>query len=238
MFDLGWSEILVIAIVLIVVVGPKDLPKVLRSFGRTTAKLRTMAGEFRRQFDDALREAELDDVKTLVDDVRKLDPRNEIKKHLNPLQQVGRDIKKELDDTTRLMSSPEPSASTSAQPAEPLKAGPAPLAGEGSGDATPPLKAFEAAAGEARPAETAATSGAAPESSPAPVTAETKAKAPAKSGTAKRTASASATKAVGPKATKSAKSGTARTTAAKAAASDSKPSAASRSRKKNGSDTQ
>jgi len=79
MFDLGWSEILVIAIVMIVVVGPKDLPRVLRSFGRTTSKLRAMAGDFRRQFDEALKEAELDDVKTLVDDVRKLDPRNEIR---------------------------------------------------------------------------------------------------------------------------------------------------------------
>ena len=63
MFDIGWQEILVIAIVLIVVVGPKDLPRMLRTFGRTTAKMRSMAGDFRRQFDDALKEAELDEVK-------------------------------------------------------------------------------------------------------------------------------------------------------------------------------
>ena len=123
MFDLGWSEILVIAIVMIVVVGPKDLPRVLRSFGRTTTKLRAMAGDFRRQFDDALREAELDDVKNLVDDVRKLDPRNELRKHLNPLEQAGRDIKGDLDKASREMPSPEPSKSTLAQPVEPLKTG-------------------------------------------------------------------------------------------------------------------
>src|SRR5690606_27655931 len=127
---LGWSEILVIAIVMIVVVGPKDLPRVLRSFGRTTTKLRAMAGDFRRQFDDALREAELDDVKTLVDDVRKLDPRNELRKHLNPLEQAGRDIKGDLDKASRAMPSPQPSKETLAQPAEPLKTGATDMPGE------------------------------------------------------------------------------------------------------------
>ena len=47
MFDIGWTEMLVIAIVMIVVVGPKDLPRMLRTFGRTTAKMRSMAGDFR-----------------------------------------------------------------------------------------------------------------------------------------------------------------------------------------------
>src|SRR5690606_29430717 len=119
MLELGWSEILVIAIVLIVVVGPKDLPRVLRSFGRTTAKLRSMAADFRRQFDDALKEAELDEVKTLVDDVRKLDPRNEIRKHLSPLEQATKDIKSGLDEAARSMPSPTPSTSTAAQEAAP-----------------------------------------------------------------------------------------------------------------------
>ena len=59
MFDLGWPELLVVALVLIIVVGPKDLPAMLRTFGKTTRKLRSMAGDFRSQFDDALKEAEL-----------------------------------------------------------------------------------------------------------------------------------------------------------------------------------
>ena len=57
MFEVGWLELLVIAVVLIVVVGPKDLPGMLRTFGRVTTQLRRMAGDFRKQFDDALREA-------------------------------------------------------------------------------------------------------------------------------------------------------------------------------------
>ncbi len=63
MFDVGWSELLIIAVVLIVVVGPKDLPPMLRAFGKMTARARKVAGEFRAQFDEALREAELDDVR-------------------------------------------------------------------------------------------------------------------------------------------------------------------------------
>ena len=54
MFDIGWTEMLVIAIVMIVVVGPKDLPRMLRTFGKTTAKLRAMAGDFQKQFNEAL----------------------------------------------------------------------------------------------------------------------------------------------------------------------------------------
>src|ERR687897_768248 len=72
MFDIGWTEMLVIAIVMIVVVGPKDLPKMLRTFGKTTAKLRSMAGDFQKQFNEALKEAELDEVKKSVDSLRGL----------------------------------------------------------------------------------------------------------------------------------------------------------------------
>jgi len=70
MFDIGWSELLVIAVVAIVVVGPKELPKLMRSFGFYAGKLRRAAAEFRRQFDDAMREAELEEVKQAIESVR------------------------------------------------------------------------------------------------------------------------------------------------------------------------
>lgn len=63
MFDIGWSELLVIGIVALVVIGPKELPGVLRSVGQMVGKLRRMAGEFQGQFQEALREAELDSLK-------------------------------------------------------------------------------------------------------------------------------------------------------------------------------
>lgn len=68
MFDVGWSELVVIGVVALVVIGPKELPGVIRNVGRAVAKLRTMAGDFRNQFDDAMREAELSEVqKTFTD---------------------------------------------------------------------------------------------------------------------------------------------------------------------------
>ncbi|MBO6725232.1 MAG: twin-arginine translocase subunit TatB [Rhizobiaceae bacterium] len=111
MFDIGWPEMLVVAVVLIVIVGPKDLPGMLRNFGRTTTKLRSMAADFRKQFDDALKEAELDDVKGIVDDVRKLNPASDIKKALNPMQKAAEDVRSGLDAAMR--PQPKPQSPTS-----------------------------------------------------------------------------------------------------------------------------
>src|SRR5258708_34436981 len=97
MFEVGWTEMLVIAIVMIVVVGPKDLPNMLRTFGRTTAKLRAMAADFQRQFNDALKEAELDDVKKSIDSLRRLDPAAEVRKQLNPFEQAADDDRSGVD---------------------------------------------------------------------------------------------------------------------------------------------
>ena len=70
MLDIGWTELLVIAVVLIVVVGPKDLPPMLRAFGKMTSNLRKMAGDFRTQFDEALRDADMDGVRQPIDDAK------------------------------------------------------------------------------------------------------------------------------------------------------------------------
>ncbi|MEQ1576865.1 MAG: Sec-independent protein translocase protein TatB, partial [Hyphomicrobium sp.] len=73
MFDVSWSELLILAIVTLVFVGPKELPVFLGTLGRYAGMVRKQAGEFRRHFDDAMREAELDqmqkDVETLARDV-------------------------------------------------------------------------------------------------------------------------------------------------------------------------
>jgi len=70
MFDIGWSEHLVIAVIAIVVVGPKDLPRLMRSFGYYAGKLRRAASDFQRQFEEAMREAELDEVRKTIESVR------------------------------------------------------------------------------------------------------------------------------------------------------------------------
>ena len=96
MFDVGYSELLVIAIVLIVVIGPKDLPKMLRAFGKAMTRFRQVSGDFRRQFDDALKEAELGEVKKVIDSARSLDPRAQIRNALNPLTSAVNDIKRDV----------------------------------------------------------------------------------------------------------------------------------------------
>jgi sec-independent protein translocase protein TatB len=67
MFDIGWSELLVIAVVAIVVVGPKDLPKLMRSFGHYAGKLRRSASDFQRQFEEAMRESEVEEVRKAIE---------------------------------------------------------------------------------------------------------------------------------------------------------------------------
>lgn len=110
MLDVGWTEILVIAIVLIIVVGPKDLPQMLRTFGRMMTKMRGMASDFRQQFDEALREADLEDVKKTIGEAQKLNPLNTIREAVNPLRQMGDEIKADLQKTTSSVTSTAPAA--------------------------------------------------------------------------------------------------------------------------------
>ena len=69
--DIGASEILVIAIVALIVVGPKDLPMLLRRLGQFMAKLRGMASEFRASFDEMARTSELDELRKEVEAMRR-----------------------------------------------------------------------------------------------------------------------------------------------------------------------
>ncbi len=70
MFDIGWSELLVIAVVALIAIGPKELPGVLRMVGQWMGKARRMAAEFQGQFNEAMREAEMADLKKSFDEVR------------------------------------------------------------------------------------------------------------------------------------------------------------------------
>lgn len=102
MLDIGWTELLVIAVVLIVVVGPKDLPPMLRAFGKMTSNLRKMAGDFRTQFDEALREADMDGVRQTIDDAKRFHPANAIREAINPLREMGNEIRNDLQKATEL----------------------------------------------------------------------------------------------------------------------------------------
>src|ERR1700760_259435 len=70
MFDIGWSELVVIAVVALIAIGPKELPGVLRMVGQWMGKARKMSAEFQGQFKEAMREAEMADLKKTFDEVK------------------------------------------------------------------------------------------------------------------------------------------------------------------------
>src|ERR1700760_2204987 len=70
MFDIGWSELVLIGVVALIAIGPKELPGVLRTVGQWMGKARRMAAEFQGQFQEAMREAEMADLKKTFDEVK------------------------------------------------------------------------------------------------------------------------------------------------------------------------
>ena len=121
MFDIGGLELLVVAVILIVVVGPKELPAMLRVFGRTVAKVRGMAAEFRGQFDDALREAELDEVRKATSDLGKMNPKTAMQEAMKPFREAGEGLKKDMSVGPEMEgpSDPPRAAGTDAAATEP-----------------------------------------------------------------------------------------------------------------------
>lgn len=91
MLNIAWTELLVIAIIALLVVGPRELPRMLRTIGSFTGQMRRMAGDFQRQFNEALREAELDEVKRGIDAVRSTNPATAIRNRINPLKPASRE---------------------------------------------------------------------------------------------------------------------------------------------------
>jgi sec-independent protein translocase protein TatB len=89
MFDIGWGELVVIGIVALIAIGPKELPTVLRTLGQFMGKVRRMASEFQGQFQEAMREAEMadlkkqaEDLKSSVSDLTSFDPMASTKKEI------------------------------------------------------------------------------------------------------------------------------------------------------------
>jgi len=175
-FDIGWTELVVIACVTVLVVGPKELPGLLRSFGKTVGNLRRMAGDFQKQFDDAMREAELDEVRKKMnkpfqplEDARKaaLDfqdkvsssvkiPPNEPASSTAAANPVATAVEVTAAPApAQLPASPPPELTTGAAPAAPAVAVAEKPAIAGSGKDAKPKPKSAAAGGKASTAATA-----------------------------------------------------------------------------------
>lgn len=83
MFDIGWSELLLIGVVALVVIGPKDLPKALATAGKWMARARAMAREFQSNVDDMIRQSELDELRKQVQQARSFNIQDELEKSIN-----------------------------------------------------------------------------------------------------------------------------------------------------------
>lgn len=95
MFEVGWTEILVIAIVALIVFPTKDLPRLLRTVGQLVGKARRMAGDMQSQFNQALREAEREaDLADLKNSVQNANPLTDLKKTFDPVRTFGDDLRK------------------------------------------------------------------------------------------------------------------------------------------------
>jgi len=149
MFDIGWSELVVIGVVALIAIGPKELPGVLRSVGQWMTKIRRMASEFQSQFQEAMREAEMADLKKQAEDLN--DAARNLTQNFDPFDYVAPTDAKAASTTDTANSSTQ---AASAPAAEPL---PAPA------EQTPaePVVTHDAAPGTP-PAETAAPDAAAP----------------------------------------------------------------------------
>ncbi|WP_426957255.1 Sec-independent protein translocase protein TatB [Muricoccus radiodurans] len=123
MFDLAWSEIALIAVVAVVVIGPKDLPDAVRGVAKGIQKLRRMAGEFQGHLDEVVREAKLEDVRDQIRDIRNFDLKSTIEKAVD---EDGSITKAFRDDPFRAPPPPTSDAAPSAGTAatEPVGAPP------------------------------------------------------------------------------------------------------------------
>src|SRR5579859_5449865 len=107
MFDLSWSHILLVLIVALVVVGPKDLPKVMRTVGQWMGKARQMADQFRKSFDEMTRQTELDELRQELEALRGHRPFGDIEQNLNqPI--LPPEFTRKPDDTSSSASEPAP----------------------------------------------------------------------------------------------------------------------------------
>jgi len=122
MFDIGWGELVVIGIVALIAIGPKELPTVLRTLGQYMGKVRRMASEFQGQFQEAMREAELVELKKQAEDLKSSvsDLGNSVSDigKLDPLADTQKQIESAFDDAAKPEELPKPDSSSAVETTE------------------------------------------------------------------------------------------------------------------------
>lgn len=126
MFDIGWPEMAVIMLVAIIIIGPKDLPRMARAIGKWTGKARAMARDFQRSLDDMAREAELEDIKKSID---KVGSPNKMRASMTSAIKDAIDNEGEIEDAMKVELPKSSAAKSPTLPQPPAKEQPAEAAG-------------------------------------------------------------------------------------------------------------
>jgi len=165
MFDISWTEFLLIGIVALIVIGPKELPGVMRTMGQWTRKLRGMASDFQHQFQEAMREAEMTDLKKQVDDmahdIKNYDPLQGVR---TDVEAIGKDIERSVAAATPAAEPSLPEATAQLADSNVIGTATGPVAPEAAEQSAAELPATTAVQGES----TVVAAAAAPVAPPAP----------------------------------------------------------------------
>jgi sec-independent protein translocase protein TatB len=146
MFDISWGKLVIIGVVALIVIGPKELPAVLRTLGQWMSKIRRMASEFQGQFQDAMREAEMADLKKQFDDTTAAvkstfdttDIKNELEKMIHEPTATSTPATPPVS-TSQTTPPSDPTAPQQQVPTDPVALGTAPVAPEPAVDVSVPM---------------------------------------------------------------------------------------------------
>ena len=142
MFDIGWQELFIIAVLGIIVLGPKDLPLALRTVTKWLRKARSVAREFQSGLDDMMRDSELDDVKRQIESAADHDLAKDIQETIDPTGAIADDIEglgDELSQESLLEGESRADEDAAGDRDEPAAPEPAAETPEPEGDSEEPL---------------------------------------------------------------------------------------------------
>jgi sec-independent protein translocase protein TatB len=109
MFDLAWSEIFVVGLVAVLVLGPKELPQAMRTFAKALRKVRSLGSEFQGHFNEMLREAELDEVRKQVQKFSQTSLVDHVTNMVDPKGEIAKEVETSLSDPdAKPLPAPEP----------------------------------------------------------------------------------------------------------------------------------
>lgn len=144
MFDLAWSELFVVGLVAVLVLGPKELPQAMRTFAKALRKVRSLGAEFQGHFNEMVREAELEEVRKQVQKFSQTSLVDHVTNMVDPKGEIGKEVESSLQDPdAKPLPAPEPGMDGS------------PAATPGATEAAEVVAAIEPPAAETKPAASA-----------------------------------------------------------------------------------